>query len=171
MPISLTIIVARAKNGVIGHGNQLPWRIPEELQHFKVTTLGHAVIMGRKTFESIGKPLPGRRIIVVSRNANWQHPGCEVVSSIEQAQRCCEYPHALMTHHEQAFIAGGEQLYRAALPLVDRLLITEIDLAPEGDAFFDDPDPAQWALASRDERRSQNGQHFAISEWVRKPGL
>lgn len=169
MSVSLTIIVARARNGVIGNGNRLPWRIPEELQHFKATTMGHAVIMGRKTFESIGKPLPGRRVIVVSRNANWSHAGCETVSSVEQARQRCEQPHPLMTHRDQAFIAGGEQLYRAALPLADRLLITEIDLAPDGDAFFGDPDPAHWELASRDERESEYGQHFAVCDWVRKP--
>ncbi|MGB7305109.1 MAG: dihydrofolate reductase, partial [Burkholderiaceae bacterium] len=89
MTVPVTIIVARARNGVIGAGSTLPWHLPEELQHFKAATLGHAVIMGRKTFDSIGKPLPGRRNIVVSRNPHWQHPGCETAGDLQQALQLC----------------------------------------------------------------------------------
>jgi len=123
----LSIIVARARNGIIGRDNALPWHIPGELGHFKRTTMGKPIIMGRKTFESIGRPLPGRRNIVVTRNADWSHSGCERAASLDEAI-------ALAGDAEEAFVIGGAQLYAEAIPRADRLIITEIDRDYEGDA-------------------------------------
>ncbi|MGB7301003.1 MAG: dihydrofolate reductase, partial [Burkholderiaceae bacterium] len=138
---------------------------PEDLQHFKAATLGHAVIMGRKTFDSIGKPLPGRRIIVVSRNPLWQHPGCETAGDLQQALQLCNVPHALMTKTEQVFVAGGSQLYSLALPLASRLLITEINLTPDGDVSFPAPDASRWMLRSQAHHESKNGTGYTIQDW------
>lgn len=125
----LTLIVARARNGVIGRDNTLPWRLPEDLAHFKRTTMGAPIVMGRKTYESIGRPLPGRRNIVVTRSAKLALPGCEIAHSLEDAQRLC-------IGVEQIFLIGGAQLYADALPSADRLIVTEIDADFEGDAHF-----------------------------------
>ncbi|MDE2288107.1 MAG: dihydrofolate reductase [Burkholderiales bacterium] len=135
----LTLIVARAANGTIGRDNQLPWRLPEDLAHFKRATLGKPIVMGRKTFESIGRPLPGRRNIVVSRNPELQIEGCEVASSLVDALRLC-------VGAEEVCLIGGAQLYAEALPSADQLIVTEIAREFEGDAFFPAPDPAVWRV-------------------------
>lgn len=137
----LTLIVARAANGTIGRDNQLPWRLPEDLAHFKRATLGKPIVMGRKTFESIGRPLPGRRNIVVSRNQELQIEGCEVASSLVDALRLC-------VGAEEVCLIGGAQLYAEALPSADKLIVTEIAREFEGDAFFPAPDPAVWRVAN-----------------------
>ena len=141
--MELIIIAAMAANRVIGHHNTIPWRIPEEMAHFKAATMGHPVIMGRKTYQSIGGPLPGRRIIVVSRNPGFRvPPGCTVAPSLTGAiARCAD--------EEQAFIAGGEQLYRAALPLADTLILTVIGRDYPGDAFFPDLSGTPFVLVDR----------------------
>jgi dihydrofolate reductase len=165
---TLTIIVARARNGVIGHDNRLPWHLPEELQHFKRSTTGHAVIMGRKTFDSIGRPLPGRRMIVVTRNTDWRHEGCETADSLQAAWALCESPHPLVTNPLEVFVAGGAQLYEQARPLASRMLITEIDLAPEGDVHFGEPDSQEWELSDCSSHTSANGCQFDIQDWRRR---
>lgn len=139
----VTLIAARARNGVIGRDNAMPWKIPGELAHFKRVTMGHPIIMGRKTWESIGRPLPGRRNIVVTRDRAFEAAGAEVVHSIEDALARC-------TGASEAFVIGGAQVYAAALPLADRLLITEIDRDFEGDAFMSAPEPAIWRETARD---------------------
>ena len=169
MTIPLTIIVARARNGVIGNGNRLPWHLPEELQHFKRSTMGHAVIMGRKTFDSIGRPLPGRRMIVVTRNPRWQHEGCDKAHSLQEAWQLCGLPHPQVTDQQTAFVAGGAQLYEQARPLASRMLITEIDLAPDGDVFFEAPDKKHWLLSDRTQHVSDNGCQYEIQDWSRRP--
>src|SRR5437868_13393993 len=116
----LTLIVAKARNGVIGRDNALPWRLPEDLAHFKRTTMGAPIIMGRKTWDSIGRPLPGRRNIVVSRNPALRIAGCDVASSLEEALRLC-------VGEEQVLLIGGAQLYAEALPSADRLGVAESD--------------------------------------------
>ncbi|MCU0951637.1 MAG: dihydrofolate reductase [Burkholderiaceae bacterium] len=122
----ISLVLARARNGVIGRDNAMPWKIPGEQAFFKRLTMGHPIVMGRKTWESIGRPLPGRRSIVVSRNAGYQAPGAEVVASLDDAvARCAQLA--------ELFVIGGAQLYLAALPRADRLVITEID------ADFDTP--------------------------------
>ncbi|MEN7526279.1 dihydrofolate reductase [Cupriavidus sp. DL-D2] len=157
----LTLIVARARNGVIGRDNTLPWRLPEDLQHFKRTTLGAPIIMGRKTWDSIGRPLPGRRNIVVSRNRDLKLEGAEVVGSLEDAQRLC-------VGVEQVFLIGGAQLYAEALPSADRLIVTEIDADVEGDAHFPAVDRSTWLETARETHHSEaNGFEYAFVVYER----
>lgn len=159
----LTLIVARARNGVIGRDNTLPWRLPEDLAHFKRTTMGAPVIMGRKTWESIGRPLPGRRNIVVSRNAQLRLDGAETASSLEDALRLC-------VGVEQVFLIGGAQLYAEALPSADRLIVTEIDADIDGDAHFPDIDPQRWIATERERHHSEaNGFDYAFVTYERAP--
>ncbi len=159
----LTLIVARARNGVIGRDNTLPWRLPEDLAHFKRTTMGAPVIMGRKTWESIGRPLPGRRNIVVSRNAQLRLDGAETASSLEDALRLC-------VGVEQVFLIGGAQLYAEALPSADRLIVTEIEADIEGDAYFPDIDPQRWIATERERHHSEaNGFDYAFVTYERAP--
>lgn len=143
----LTLIVARARNGVIGRANAMPWKIAGEQAFFRRVTMGHPIVMGRKTWESIlavaGRPLPGRRSIVVSRDPAYAAPGAEVATSLEAALALC-------ADAPEVFVIGGEQLYRAAQPRAQRLIVTEIDADFDGDAFFDAPDPAQWREVARE---------------------
>ena len=155
------LIVARARNGVIGRHGALPWHLPEDLAHFKRTTMGHAVIMGRKTWESIGRPLPGRRNIVVTRNARWQAPGAETATSLQQALQMCTVP----SHgaDRDVFIIGGAQLYAQALQQhVDSIFLTEIDADFEGDAHFAALDPQRWRERSRQHFAPGGGRAFAF---------
>jgi dihydrofolate reductase len=140
----LCIVVAAGEGGVIGKGGALPWRIPEDLRHFKAKTTGHAILMGRKTQASIGRPLPDRRNIVVSRDPTLVVPGCEVAPSLEAAI-------ALAREHDpEPRVVGGAEIYRLALPLATRIFLTEVARAvPDGDAFFPPLDPAEWIEASR----------------------
>ncbi len=140
---AISMIVARSRNHVIGRDNQMPWKISADLQFFKRVTMGHPVIMGRKTWESIGRPLPGRRNIVVSRNANYPINGGELVGSLEEAlSSLAEFP--------RVFVIGGEQLFTQAFDKADRLYITEIDLdIAGGDTFFEVPNPSSWKEVER----------------------
>lgn len=140
---AISMIVARSRNHVIGRDNQMPWKISADLQFFKRVTMGHPVIMGRKTWESIGRPLPGRRNIVVSRNANFQLSGAELASSLDEAlDRLSEFP--------RVFVIGGEQLFKQAFDIADQLYITEIDLDIEGgDTFFEVPNEPDWKEVER----------------------
>lgn len=168
MPV--TMIVARAHDGAIGRDNTLPWRLPEDLRHFKATTLGHPVIMGRKTFDSIGRPLPGRRMIVVSGDPAWSHPGCERAGSLDEAltmARTDARGHPVPD--AEVFIAGGASVYAQALAHADRAVVTEIDLTVEGaDAHFPDLDPAQWQAVARRDETSGTGLRYAIVDWRRR---
>jgi dihydrofolate reductase len=151
----LTIIVATDTQRGIGINNRLPWHLPEDLAFFKRTTSGHPIIMGRKTFDSIGRPLPNRRNIVITRNPDWRHDGVEAVTSLEAA--------AKLVGDTEAFIIGGAQIYVEALPRVDRLIVTEIGKAFNCDAFFPQIDPLQWKEVSRERYHSeQNGFDFAF---------
>ncbi len=141
--MKLAIIVAVAKNGVIGRNNQLPWHLPQDLKYFKAVTLGKPVIMGRKTYESIGRPLPGRINIVISRNSAWVANGVEVAHSFDEAVQVAKRFDA-----SETMIIGGAEIYRSALPAVQRVYLTRVDLTPEGDAFFAELDPAKWSLVS-----------------------
>jgi dihydrofolate reductase len=128
---------------VIGRDNQMPWKISADLQFFKRVTMGHPVIMGRKTWESIGRPLPGRRNIVVSRNHHYLATGGELVGSLEEALKS-------LSEFERVFVIGGEQLFSQAFGMADRLYITEIDLdIDSGDTFFRVPDPENWKEVER----------------------
>jgi dihydrofolate reductase len=149
----ITLIVARARNGVIGRDGALPWRLPEDLAHFKRTTMGRPVVMGRKTWESIGRPLPGRRNIVVSRQAGFVAAGAEVAPSLEAALALC-------AGEADVFVIGGAQLYAAALARAGRLIVTEIDADFEGDTHFPAPDPRQWRQVGRERLPAAAGRDF-----------
>ena len=137
------MIVARSRNHVIGRDNQMPWKISADLQFFKRVTMGHPVVMGRKTWESIGRPLPGRRNIVVSRNAQLQLTGAEVAGSLDEALD-------RLSESSRVFVIGGEQLFKQAFGKADRLYITEIEMDVEGgDTFFEVPDQASWKEIER----------------------
>lgn len=128
---TLALIVAAAENGVIGQGGTMPWHLPADLRHFKATTLGHPVLMGRKTYESIGRPLPGRRNVVITRNADWLAPGVETAPSLQAALD-------LVADAPLAFLIGGGQLYVQALAagLVQQVHLTRVLAQPRGDTFF-----------------------------------
>ena len=145
---NISLIVAMAKNRTIGINNTLPWRCPEDLKHFKALTMGHHMIMGRKTFDSIGKPLPGRTTVVVSRNAGLKIEGCIVVNSLQAAIAAC-------AGDSEIFIVGGADLYAQALPLVHTLYITEIQQDVTGDAHFPAFYTSSWIEVTR-EVRSQS---------------
>jgi len=139
----ISLIVAHDINRVIGYENKMPWHLPGELQYFKEQTMGKPMIMGRKTFDSIGRPLPGRKNIVITRNENFKHEGIEVASSLEEALK-------LAGDEKEIMIIGGEQIFKMALPITDRLYITHIEHEFNGDTFFptygDD-----WSLVSKSE--------------------
>jgi dihydrofolate reductase len=161
MQSRMTIIVATDKQGGIGFNNKLPWHLPEDLAHFKRTTTGHPIIMGRKTFESIGRPLPNRRNIVITRNAQWQQTGIETAQSIDAA--------AEMVQGSEAFIIGGAQIYTEALPRTDRLMVTEIDKDFDCDTFFPEIDLQQWIEVARERFRSEpSGLDYAFVTYIRR---
>jgi dihydrofolate reductase len=159
----LTLIAALAKNGVIGIANKLPWHLPEDLQHFKALTTGQAVIMGRKTWESLPpkfRPLPGRHNIVVTRDGGYVADGATVVHSLEEA--------AAAAGESTAFVIGGAELYRQALPLCGRLELTEIDADFAGDAHFPDFDRAAWREVARTTGRAAAGFDYAFVSYQRR---
>ena len=137
----LSIIAAVAENGMIGRGGELPWRLSADLKRFKSLTMGHAVIMGRKTWESIGRPLPGRRMIVVTRQPDYTADGAEVAGDLPAACGLAE-----KAGDDEAFIIGGGEIYRQALPLAHRLHITRVHAKVDGDAYFPKVDLNQWRL-------------------------
>lgn len=139
----ISIIVAIARNYTIGSANSMPWHLPEDFRHFKQVTMGKAVIMGRKTYESIGRPLPGRRNIVITRNADLRIEGCEMATSLNEAIALCDPT-------EENFIIGGGEIYRQAMPIADNLYITHIDAEFEGDTRFPNIGP-EWREISREE--------------------
>jgi len=144
---------ALASNGVIGAHGELPWRLPEDLQHFKALTLGHPVIMGRRTWESLGRALPGRENIVVTRQARYEAAGASIASSLEAAVAQC-------AGRPVAFVIGGADIYAAALPFADRLVLTEIDRDYAGDTRFPAWDRDAWKATRREPRASKSGVRF-----------
>jgi len=145
---NLAIIVAMAQNRTIGIDNTLPWRIPADLQHFKNLTMGHHMIMGRKTFESIGKALPGRTTVVVSRDRSLKIDGCVVAHSLPEAIANC-------VSDPQVFVVGGADIYTQALDLADTLYITEIQREVIGDAWFPEFNRSEWLEVSREIHRQE----------------
>lgn len=135
----LSIIVAVSENGVIGLNNQLIWRLPDDLKRFKQLTLGHPIIMGRKTFESIGKPLPGRQSIIITRDENFSFEGTIVVHSLEEA-----VDEAKKSGADEAFIIGGGDIYNQVQDIAEKLYITEVHTDTEGDTFFKIQKPDLW---------------------------
>jgi len=149
MSITLSIIVAMANNNAIGKDNQLLWHLPEDLQYFKRTTMGKPIVMGRKTFESIGRPLPGRLNIVITRQQDWQHDGVKVVHSIDDALRLAE-AQSMIDGVDEVMVIGGAEIYKTALPQTDKLYITRVDAEIEGDAFFPEIDSSVWQETNRE---------------------
>ena len=145
--MKISLIVAVSRNGAIGLNNQLPWYLPEDLKYFKSVTMGKPLIMGRKTFDSIGRPLPGRANIVLTRDPQWISDGVEVVQSVEQAllagKIACEAADV-----DEIMVIGGEQIYRMTLDLADRIYLTQVDADVDGDAFFPDIDLNNWSQTS-----------------------
>jgi dihydrofolate reductase len=152
----VALIAAVARNGVIGIDNRLPWRLPDDMKRFRALTMGHSVIMGRKTFESIGAPLSGRQNIVVTHRPDFRATGCEIARSLPDAISRATLP-------EPVFVIGGEALYRAALTLADLLYLTEIDRDFGGDARFPEFERAAWREISRELKRLDEPGGFAYT--------
>jgi dihydrofolate reductase len=155
---TLTLIVARARNGVIGRDNQLPWRLPEDLAFFKRTTMGAPIVMGRKTHESIGRPLPGRRNIVITRDATRRYQGCDTVTSIDEALALAAADGA-----PEAFLIGGAQWYADAIGRADKMIVTEIDADFDGNTHFPAPDASHWREVSREAHRAAPPNDFGFA--------
>ncbi|APA68143.1 dihydrofolate reductase [Janthinobacterium sp. 1_2014MBL_MicDiv] len=157
----LTIVVATDQQGGIGIDNTLPWKLPEDLAHFKRLTTGHPILMGRKTFDSIGRPLPNRRNIVITRNAAWRHDGVEAVGSLEEA--------IALLDGAQGYVIGGAEIYRQSLALAQRLVVTEIGQTFACDAFFPAIDHAVWQETAREAHVSEtSGLPYAFVTLERK---
>jgi dihydrofolate reductase len=162
--MGLNLIFARARNGVIGRNNTLPWHLPEDLAHFKKTTLGQPVIMGRKTWESLPpqfRPLPGRTNIVITRQMNWQAEGAHVAHSVSDALALC-------SPAEEVWVIGGAEVYNQSMPLATRAVVTELDADYEGDAFapaFDN----SWQETARESHIAANGTRYSFVTLTRQP--
>jgi dihydrofolate reductase len=158
----VSLIVAVAQNGVIGHNNQLIWHLPNDLKQFRKLTTGHTIIMGRRTYDSIGKPLPNRTSIVISRDPNLTIAGCTVVSSLKAAIEAAQ-----LVETDEAFVIGGAEIYRLALPLVNKMYVTEVKADFEGDTFLTIPTEG-WKEISRVSHQDdeKHGWAFDFVEYV-----
>lgn len=167
--LDVTLVVAVADNGVIGRGNALPWDLPDDLKHFKQTTMGRPIIMGRKTFESIGRPLPGRLNIILTRSTDWQAAGVSTAATIADAIDLAEQQ-ALIDGADSVMIIGGAEVYRQALPFCTRAVVTRVHGQVDGDAFFDLSSFDHWIERKRSdvEGGSQNSHDFSVVE-LEKP--
>lgn len=157
----LTLIAAMGKNHAIGLDGAMPWHLPAELQHFKQATMGKAILMGRKTWQSIGRPLPGRQNIVISRNSEFTADGAAVAGSLEQAIEIAEA--------DEMMVIGGGQLYALALPLAQRMLLTMIDIEPPADTWFPRWDGGQWKQTEEQHFKADdmNGLAYRIVKLIR----
>jgi dihydrofolate reductase len=152
-PPRICLIAALAANGVIGRNNALPWHLPADLARFKALTMGHPVVMGRKTYESLGRPLPGRQNLVITRKRDYRAPGCEVVHSLDEAIAACRGA-------QEIFIIGGAELYSESLPRARRLEFTEIRAEFEGDTRFPEFSPGEWRETAREIHSDEAGIPF-----------
>ncbi len=159
--MKIAMIAAMANKRVIGKDNQMPWHLPEDLRHFKAMTLGKPVVMGRKTFESIGRPLPGRHNIVISRQADLVIEGVSCVTSFEQAL-------ALAGDVEEVIVMGGGQLYQTLLPRADKLYLTQIDLDVEGDTYFPHWDDGSWMIEESETHTNDKGLRYTFINLTRQ---
>jgi dihydrofolate reductase len=155
----ITLVVAIDAQRGIGVDNKLPWHLPEDLAHFKRVTLDRPIIMGRKTFDSIGRPLPKRRNIVVTRNRDWRHEGVDPAASLAEA--------IALVGDEPASIIGGAQIFNEALPLADRMIVTHIDAVYRCDTFFPEIDAALWTVTAREAHRSADGLAYSFVTYER----
>lgn len=161
---TLTLVAAMARNRAIGLRGAMPWHLPAELAHFKLTTMGKSVIMGRKTWQAIGRPLPGRQNIVVTRDEEFEAPGFEVANSLDGAVEIAD--------SSEVMIIGGGSLYEQALPRARRMVLTHIECEAEADTWFPQWDASQWVPVSREHFAAdhKNGLAYDIVEYERKPG-
>lgn len=158
--MTISLIAALTRNRVIGKNNDLPWHLPDDMKYFMNTTKGHHVIMGRKNYESIPpqyRPLPERINIIITRQADFNAPGCTVVHSLEQALHT-----ARVAGEKEAFVIGGAQIYKEALPYAHRLYLTEIQTELEGDTYFPDIDLSDWKEVSRQHHPADNRHKYAF---------
>ena len=151
----ITLVLARAANGVIGADGKMPWHLPADLRRFKQLTMGRPMIMGRKTFDSLPAVLEGRRHIVLTRDPEWQDEGAEPVASVEEALKLANAPHVM--------VIGGAEIYRLFLPLADRIELTEVALEPTGNAIIDYPAAADWLEAAREDHPADDAGRPAYS--------
>jgi dihydrofolate reductase len=140
--MTITVLAAVGANLVIGRAGDMPWHLPQDLAHFKATTMGHTLVMGRKTYDSIGRALPGRRTVVITRQPTWHAPGVEVAHSLAEA--------LALAGPTEVFVVGGSDVYRQALPFADQMMLTEIEQSPEGDVFFPTIEPDHWQETARE---------------------
>ena len=159
--MKLALIVAAARNRAIGLHNKMPWHLPEDLKYFKRVTLGKPVIMGRNTFESIGRPLPGRPNIVISRNADYKADGITLVNSLDAALKAAQQ--LLPAGQDEVMVIGGAQIYAQALPQATRLYLTEVDAEPEADAFFPAISRSEWQETARESHAACERNPYAYS--------
>lgn len=154
---TVTLIVAAAENNAIGKGNQMPWHLPNDFKFFKKETMDHSIVMGRKTFESIGKPLPGRRNIVVSRSATFIHEDVDVANSLHEVMTYCR-------DENEIFIIGGAQIYKQALPMAEKVLLTRVHTTiQDADAFFPELPAQDWELQSSEAHEKDEKHQFAYT--------
>ena len=160
----ISLVVAAARNNAIGKDGQLPWHLPNDMKHFKNVTWGMPVVMGRKTFESLGKALPGRKNIVITRQPGWKADGAVTVKTIEDALFV-----AAETDAKEAMIIGGGEIYRNLFRRAGRIYLTRVDAEPEADTFFPDIDPAEWYLMSQKnhEADAKNAYNYSFQVWER----
>ena len=156
MSLGLTLIAAMDQNRLIGHGDELPWKLPADLRHFRRHTTGKPILMGRKTYESIGRPLPKRRNLILTRRVGWQAEGTEVFHSLEDACDAVRSENELM-------VIGGAHVYGAMLPKSDRMLLTIIHARFSGDVFFPQFEPADWLIADREDHQPDETNQYAYS--------
>jgi len=163
--VSVAIIAALGRNRAIGVDGGLPWRLSSDLKRFKALTMGKPLIMGRKTFDSIGRPLPGRRVIVVTRDPAWRRPDVTTAPDLDAAL-------ALAGEAEEIMIGGGGEIYAQALPLASRMYLTEVDANPQASVFFPQFDASEWRLVRREkgERGPRDDCDFAWADYERVPG-
>lgn len=164
MPVTPAAIVAVAENGVIGRDNGLPWHLPDDLRRFKAITTGHSILMGRRTYQSIGRALPGRRNVVLTRNPGWSAPGCETAVTPADALAA--------TAGGELYVIGGAEVFAACWPFIRRLELTEVHADVPGDTVFAIPDPGAWLEVSR-ERRAADDRHafdFSFVTLLRRDG-
>lgn len=162
MSSRLSVIAALARNRVIGRDNDLPWHLPEDLKRFRALTMGHHIVMGRKTYESLGRLLPGRTTVIVTRNHDYQVPGAVVVHSLEEAMTACGAD-------PEVFLIGGAELYQQSLALAGRLYLTEIDAEFEGDAYFPAFSQDDWRETARESHTSGEGLPFSYVTYEAVP--
>ncbi len=160
---TITLVAAMDQQRAIGFSGDMPWHLPEDLKHFKKITMGKPIVMGRKTFESIGKALPGRQNVVISRQHDFEAPGCDIADSLEAALAQCD--------GDQVMVIGGGEIYRLAMPMADTLMLTEIDLCvAEADTYFPEYSIKNWQEVDRDCHASESSSplHYCFVEYRRR---